>query len=216
MAEPKEISDLDALKAVTHPVRTRIREVLRRGPANSTALAKELGMSTGLASYHLREMAKHGLVEEVGELARGRERWWRSVADDLRFPPRSRQSPRMRVAMDEMNRRSLVEDLDRLARFQQARDEMGEWGDAFLFSRGEVRIDRADLEKFLDDYVALLDRYRRDENDPGDTRVLRRLITVLSCAQATDPAGYAREVWRRLFMSVDGTLYVVGLCSGFR
>ncbi|WP_028923369.1 helix-turn-helix domain-containing protein [Pseudonocardia acaciae] len=171
--EPKEITDLDTLKSVTHPLRTRIRAVLRRGPANSTMLARELGVSTGLTSYHLREMARHGLVEEVPELARGRERWWRSVANDLRFPPRSRQSPRMREAMDEMNRRTLVEDLDLLARFQAARDELGEWGDAYLFSRGEIRVDRADLEKFLDDYVALLHRYRRPDDDPGDCRVLR-------------------------------------------
>jgi DNA-binding transcriptional ArsR family regulator len=172
MAEPREITDPEALKMITHPLRIRIRRVLRRGPANSTSVARELNVSTGLASYHLRELARHGLVEEVPELARGRERWWRSAADDLRFPPRSRQSPEMRAAMDEMNRRTLVEDLDRLARFQQARDELGEWGDAFLFSRGEVRIDRADLAKFLDDYVALLQRYRRADDEPGDTRVL--------------------------------------------
>src|SRR3954470_8818921 len=77
--------DLDALRLLTHPLRRRMEQELRKGPVTATSLAKALGESSGLTSYHLRELAKHGFVAEVPELARGRERWWRSVPRDRRF-----------------------------------------------------------------------------------------------------------------------------------
>jgi hypothetical protein len=85
-------------------------------------------------------MAQYGFIEEVPELAHGRERWWHSARVDLRFPPRSQQSPEMRSAMDELTRLDLAADLQQLARFQLERDNMGEWGDALLFSRGSIRL----------------------------------------------------------------------------
>jgi DNA-binding transcriptional ArsR family regulator len=38
-----------------------------------------VGESVPLVSYHLRQLAANGFVDEAGELARdGRERWWRA------------------------------------------------------------------------------------------------------------------------------------------
>jgi DNA-binding transcriptional ArsR family regulator len=45
----------------------------------ATALAKRLDASIPLVSYHLRQLAEHGFIEEAAHLARdGRERWWRA------------------------------------------------------------------------------------------------------------------------------------------
>ena len=65
------------LRALAHPIRFRILEVLREGPANSTVLARRLDESSGATSYHLRQLARFGLIEEDEAAGSGRERWWR-------------------------------------------------------------------------------------------------------------------------------------------
>lgn len=69
----------EALKAYAHPLRMAILRYLREhGRATSTTLAAALGESTGQTSYHLRQLAKHRLVEDVPGAGTGRERWWRA------------------------------------------------------------------------------------------------------------------------------------------
>jgi DNA-binding transcriptional ArsR family regulator len=68
---------LEQLRALAHPLRFRILELLREGAANSTLLAQRLGESSGATSYHLRQLARYDLIEEDSERSRGRERWWR-------------------------------------------------------------------------------------------------------------------------------------------
>src|SRR5579863_3205199 len=111
-----KVLDLEAMRALAHPRRLRIWQSLDlNGPATSAMLAGQLGLNTGATSYHLRELASHGFVEEVPDRARGRERWWRAVKADLRFAPTSRQSTEMRAAFDELNRLAVAADLEQFA-----------------------------------------------------------------------------------------------------
>lgn len=76
-----------ALRAYAHPLRLRIiRYLADHGSATATELSRHLGESTGQTSYHLRQLARHGLVEDDPERNRGRERWWRptSFSADVR------------------------------------------------------------------------------------------------------------------------------------
>jgi len=168
---PEEIADPATLKAFSHPLRRRILTTLRRGPASATTLAAELAVNTGATSYHLRELAKHGFVEEVPGIGSGRERWWRARPRDLRFPRRSQQSEQLRALFDEFNRRQFEEDLDLWRRFQERSEELGEWADAVPFSRGGLHLTQDELRAFFDDYLALLKRYwRADDAIPPDAR----------------------------------------------
>lgn len=73
--------DLTQLKALTHPLRLRLLGQLRlHGPATATGLAGRVGESSGSTSYHLRQLERHGFVEEASELGNRRERWWRATA----------------------------------------------------------------------------------------------------------------------------------------
>jgi DNA-binding transcriptional ArsR family regulator len=68
----------EQLKALTHPLRVRLLKELRAdGPATASLLGRRLGESSGATSYHLRQLAKHGFVEEVPDEGDGRDRWWR-------------------------------------------------------------------------------------------------------------------------------------------
>src|SRR5918992_4119425 len=83
MTEPRrsvELTDPRALRAVAHPVRLALVGLLRReGPLTATRAAELLGESPSGCSFHLRQLARHGLVEEAGG-GRGRERPWRATA----------------------------------------------------------------------------------------------------------------------------------------
>jgi DNA-binding transcriptional ArsR family regulator len=181
----RELSDPGALKALGHPLRQQIlRRLQRDGPATATTLAAALGENTGATSYHLRQLAEHGFIEDVPERARGRVRWWRARHQDIRFLPRSAMTEEARAALDQLTELNAAEDDEALARFQQRRAEMGGWGDALLFSRGALRLTPEELLAFWEEYLALLLRYRTDDPDrdggttPGEAR--RILVRFLA------------------------------------
>jgi predicted ArsR family transcriptional regulator len=79
-----KLSDVRMLRGIAHPVRNRILEELSAsGPMRAADVAEQLGVPANQASFHLRQLAKYGLVEEAPELARdGRDRVWRVVHEE--------------------------------------------------------------------------------------------------------------------------------------
>src|SRR5919206_5319963 len=65
------------LRALAHPLRVRLLELLREGPSTASLLAERLNESTGATSYHLRELHRYGFIDEEPGRGRGRERWWK-------------------------------------------------------------------------------------------------------------------------------------------
>ncbi|KUN75500.1 winged helix-turn-helix domain-containing protein [Streptomyces griseoruber] len=194
---PVEIGDLAALKALAQPRRQRMLEHLTlHGPATSATLARALALNTGSTSYHLRELARHGLVEETGgeppeardaAPSAHRERWWRVVPGDRRFPPRSRQSPEMRHVMDELNHHAYAADLDLFERLQRGAADGDPWADAFPYSRGTIRLTLPELREFFEEYIALLNRYKRPETETETPPGARTVLTRLFAHPAPDP-----------------------------
>ncbi|WP_330349478.1 ArsR/SmtB family transcription factor [Streptomyces sp. NBC_00582] len=90
MTEPRdpEVRQLDArsLRGLAHPLRMQLLDALRfGGPATASQLAEKLGESSGATSYHLRQLAAHGFVEDDPERGKGRERWWKAAHRGLLF-----------------------------------------------------------------------------------------------------------------------------------
>ena len=88
--EPQErrIHHLNArsLRGLAHPLRMELLNTLRRqGPATASMLAERLGESSGATSYHLRQLATHGFVEDAPERGKGRERWWQAANHGVAF-----------------------------------------------------------------------------------------------------------------------------------
>lgn len=72
------VPDVTALKALAHPVRLRMLGMLRiDGPATATQLAARLGLNSGATSYHLRQLAQYGFIEDAPATSR-RDRWWKA------------------------------------------------------------------------------------------------------------------------------------------
>jgi DNA-binding transcriptional ArsR family regulator len=68
------------LRALSHPTRLKMLMKLRiEGPATATHLARQLNLNTGATSYHLRQLAEHGFIEEDAGRGDARDRWWRAI-----------------------------------------------------------------------------------------------------------------------------------------
>ncbi|MEO3870353.1 helix-turn-helix domain-containing protein [Nonomuraea sp. B12E4] len=79
MEDRYKISDPQVLKVVAHPLRARLLGLLRaEGPGTASELGRKVSESSGSTSYHLRELFKHGFIEEDPERRDGRERRWRA------------------------------------------------------------------------------------------------------------------------------------------
>ena len=189
-AGQREISDLRTLRALSHPRRYAVFQQLSvLGPSTSASLARAMQLNTGATSYHLRELAKYGFVEEYQpqEGAHGRERWWRVVPADLRFPPPSRQTPQIRELFDEMNRQAYLADVELFERLRRESSGLGVWADAFLSSRGTIQVSPDELSQFFEELIALVNRYKRDGGGDGETRtVLTRFFAFPAPEQGNE------------------------------
>lgn len=77
MTDEPRVLDVAALKALAHPLRARLLDLLsQHGPSTATTLGARLGESSGSTSYHLRQLEKHGLVHELPDRGTARDRWW--------------------------------------------------------------------------------------------------------------------------------------------
>jgi DNA-binding transcriptional ArsR family regulator len=75
------ITDPQVMRALAHPARMAIlEELFSGGTGTATELAEVCGLSPSATSYHLRALAKAGLIEEAPGRGDGRERVWRSTA----------------------------------------------------------------------------------------------------------------------------------------
>jgi DNA-binding transcriptional ArsR family regulator len=83
MARPA-LHDPRVLRAIAHPVRSRIlTELDASGSLRAADVAALLGIPANSASFHLRQLAKFGLVEEDPEAARDkRDRVWKATQED--------------------------------------------------------------------------------------------------------------------------------------
>jgi DNA-binding transcriptional ArsR family regulator len=79
-----EIGDPKAIRALAHPLRLDVLQVLgASGPATAAQCGRMLGVSQASCSFHLRQLAKYGFVEDAGPGRDRRERLWRATASRL-------------------------------------------------------------------------------------------------------------------------------------
>jgi predicted ArsR family transcriptional regulator len=77
--EPRPMSDPRILRAIAHPTRGRILDELgASGPMRAADVGEALGIPANQASFHLRQLAKYGVIEPAPEAARdNRDRVWK-------------------------------------------------------------------------------------------------------------------------------------------
>ena len=89
---PRQLTDPLAMRAMAHPVRLALMQALNdAGTLTATEAAERVGESPSNCSFHLRQLAKYGWVEEAPG-GKGRQRPWRAVYDRLPDDRRPRGS----------------------------------------------------------------------------------------------------------------------------
>jgi DNA-binding transcriptional ArsR family regulator len=175
------VTDVRALRALAHPLRNRLLALLRlHGPSTATRLGELVGESSGSTSYHLRQLADYGFVEDAGGLGTGRERWWRAThrltswenADLL-------DQEGGEEVQDEMLRLQVSQHARVLATWLQQRGELGRtWEVAAAVSDYALRLTPDQARALADELHGVLARWL--EQHPADRPVDgSELVSVL-------------------------------------
>lgn len=165
----RNVIAVDEMKALAHPLRQRIFHHLAfAGPQTATSLARAFGESTGATSYHLRQLARFGFIEEDAERSQGRERWWRITPLDLR----TRSTDAETAALTrELRRLELGRQRELVDRYLAHRDRFGSLASAAMFSSSALRLTEDELRRFTEEYVDLLKRWWREPGDEPESAV---------------------------------------------
>ncbi len=158
------LSDPRALHALAHPVRMAIIDVLReREVATATDCAGVLDESVQSCAYHLRTLAKWGLVEEVAG-PDGRERRWKLRVSGFSVPKQQVASPQFKAAWAALRGRIVERDIDLLRRFLDDEESFSpEQHRASTIRNRTLHATPEELQRLADDVSSLLARYDRRE-----------------------------------------------------
>jgi DNA-binding transcriptional ArsR family regulator len=174
------ILDSGALRALAHPLRVRIYDILSQyGPQTASSLAERLGESSGSTSYHLRALAKHDLIREAEDRGTGRERWWERPVGGVSFAsPDAMTTPAGRAAtqvvMNEFLRNRNDQLLDFVNRGISGEDEM--WQEGTLISTATARLTPEQSKELALKIMALIDEAVDDYRDQTGENV--RPVTI--------------------------------------
>ncbi len=197
LSEMRDVSDARTLRALTHPVRIALIEALSLGGAmTATQLGEQIGESPTTCSFHLRQLAKYGFVEEAGG-GKGRARPWKMTSIGMNI--RGIGDPETEIAAAALDR--LVTERQ-IARFQAWTRAMAsyprDWRKAAGNSEWVLFLTPDELKQLNDELAeVLISRFRErltepSKRPPGSLPVEYLLfsypIAVPGAAPGGDPA----------------------------
>ena len=171
MADDERHLDPRSLHALAHPLRLRLLGALRAdGPATATQLGQRFGESSGSTSYHLRQLAEHGFIEEAPDQPSRRERWWRSVHRSTRIDVAPfLEDPGTRGAIEVLLHEIASVHLHHIGRWLSEQTTWTrEWIEASTISDYRVRLTAQRLDALVGELDAVIERYRTTADDGPD------------------------------------------------
>jgi len=180
MTDPRttRLDDPRALRAYAHPTRMALVALLRaHGPMTATDAAPHVGESPSSCSFHLRQLARYGLVEPAPG-GRGRQRPWQATAmlstwDDA-ADPAGREALDLAVATGYQQL---------MARWIRGRgEEPPVWQDAAAFGDVLVHLTADELATVTAGMRAVVEPYLERLDDPTQRPADARPVTVLQVA----------------------------------
>lgn len=167
----RRVTDATTLRALSHPVRIQLMEALgMHGTMTATEVGERIGESPTTCSFHLRQLAKYGFVEEAGG-GKGRARPWRIASQGLQLTstPGDTESE---LAAEALGQLIQERQISRYQTWRATRHSYPEkWRQAATNSEHLVYMTAAELEQLNADIAKLIDsrfqdRYFRPEDRP--------------------------------------------------
>ncbi len=178
----KRLTDPRALRAYAHPTRLALVGVLRReGPLTATRAGALIGESSASCSFHLRQLAKYGLVEEAGG-GHGREKPWRATTLFTSWPDVD-ENPEFAAASGLLRSVLAERYFEALMRWLDVRqDEPEEWQEAAHFGDTGLYVTAEELIELAHEERKLLARYLARQVRPELRPPGARMVTYLHLA----------------------------------
>ncbi len=175
-----ELTDPRALRALAHPTRLELIGLLRHGgPLTATQAGERIGESPASCSFHLRQLAKYGLVEEAGG-GQGRERPWRATAISTEWASRAADDE-TDLAGEMLSRMVLERYLQgALAWLDRRSAEEPEWVDAAALSDALVYMTSRELRELDEGIRRLLEPFLKRLEDSEPPAKGARLVNVIA------------------------------------
>jgi DNA-binding transcriptional ArsR family regulator len=184
----KRVEDLETLRAFVHPLRIRLLGALRvDGPATASELARRFDESSGATSYHLRQLARYGFVEDDGEQPSRRERRWRASHELTSWDTADFVGePAGRSALRVLARERIGWIVDQLQRwYAERKDWPLPWVSAAQDSDLLLRMRADDLAALSKEMWDVVSRYADQQRSPDDPEA-ERVVIYLHAFPAKD------------------------------
>ena len=168
LPELREVHDAQTMRALAHPVRIALVEVLSlEGPLTATEAGERIGESPTTCSFHLRQLAKYGFVEEAGG-GRGRARPWRMTRIGMTLAGAS-DDPEVALAALTLSRLLRERQLRRYQAWQESRSSYPKaWREAAHDSEYLFYVTLDELQALSRELTELLlPRFRERLTDPA-------------------------------------------------
>jgi DNA-binding transcriptional ArsR family regulator len=155
----RTLTDARTLRALAHPVRIAILEALALGgPMTATEVGERIDESPTTCSFHLRQLAKYGLVEEAGG-GKGRARPWRITSLGFNIPA-THDDPEADVAAAMLSRVAIDRQLARYVNWiNTSASYPSEWREAADSSEYLFYLTAGELQQLHDEVHDLLKRW---------------------------------------------------------
>jgi DNA-binding transcriptional ArsR family regulator len=167
--DPEHDVVLDArlLRALAHPMRSRILGLLRlNGPATATTLADRLGVNTGATSYHLRQLADAGLVVEDDNRGNARDRWWKAAHRGTYFDQNELMETEPELTQSFLHGIAQIYAENMFRAVDELQTQTPEWRDASILTDFAFHLTAAQLKAMKEELRAVLDKYSTDLTEP--------------------------------------------------
>jgi DNA-binding transcriptional ArsR family regulator len=154
--ELRKITDARAMRALSHPVRIALMEELSIvGAMTATEVGERIGESPTTCSFHLRQLAKYGWVEEAGG-GKGRARPWRMTSIGFSMPA-THDDPETSIAASTLLGLVVERQLARLRTWQETRATYSrKWRDAATTSEYVSYLTAEELDELTEEVNDLL------------------------------------------------------------
>jgi predicted ArsR family transcriptional regulator len=165
--KPGELVDAAAMRALAHPLKWALMEVLLvEGSATSTRCAEVVGDTQANCSFHLRQLARYGLVEAAPTSSK-RDRPWRMASTDQSWSRVQPDETRARAA-SELERVFIQHEMAKLMRWERSSHTYPEgWRRAALRTGAQTWLTEAELAELADQISDLMFTYRDRLQDPS-------------------------------------------------
>jgi DNA-binding transcriptional ArsR family regulator len=182
MPEMRRVADARTLRALSHPVRIQLMEALgMHGTMTATEVGERIGETPTTCSFHLRQLAKYGFVEEAGG-GKGRARPWRIASQGLQLTsePGDAESE---LAAEALGRLIHERQAARFRVWRETRHSYPEeWRKAATVSEHLIYLTAEELRQLNADFIDMVNtrfarRYFRPEVRPPGSVPVEILLT---------------------------------------